>query len=480
MPWDLRGFRGDEQAAPRRGDEITGRCGRAAARRDVRCVTLLGMGRYVLAGLVVVAESLLLPAVHQGDPPLWAMAGHPAAVIAIIALRRRAPIPAYAAALALGAATGAGHVLLLWISYQTGRSVVSRGGTAAVVAVALASLALRPAAEHPVHVIVFFLVFLALPLLVGRYVAQHERLVAALEAGNRRLRRERELLAERERLRERLRIARDMHDSLGHRLGLVAIQAAALEVAPLPPEQATAVRRLAASARAAVDELHELVGALRTTDEEPSGPGVAGIAELVGEYRAAGVPVTLHRRGEPRPLPAAADPVAYRVVEEGLTNAARHAPGRPVTVTLDWEPDALLIEVVNPLPAVPAGTGEPERGGPERGGHGLRGLRERVAPIGGLLGHRRSGGSFRLFAMLPLDAAPAPADRPAEPGPVPSAHGSPPAGAAPHHAGVPGDPLAAHRPAALRRELSAGPAGAALAFLLFVLLPAFTMAGVGG
>src|SRR5690606_37148500 len=110
--------------------------------------------------------------------------------------------------------------------------------------------------------------------------------------------------------------------------------------------------------------LHELVGALRTTDEEPSGPCVAGIAELVGEYRAAGVPVTLHRRGEPRPLPAAADPVAYRVVEEGLTNAARHAPGRPVTVTLDWEPDALLIEVVNPLPAVPAGTGEPERGGP--------------------------------------------------------------------------------------------------------------------
>ena len=167
---------------------------------------------------------------------------YPAAVIALIAVQRRVPVQAFAAALGLATLTGAGFVLLLWASYQTGRVVVSRRGTGAVIAVALVSLAVRLPGGHPGSLIASHLVFVALPLLAGRYVAQHERLVTALEAGNRRLRRERELLAERERLRERLRIARDMHDSLGHRLGLVSIQAAALEVAPLPPDQAAAPR----------------------------------------------------------------------------------------------------------------------------------------------------------------------------------------------------------------------------------------------
>ncbi|WP_165634862.1 sensor histidine kinase [Thermostaphylospora chromogena] len=410
--------------------------------------------RRLLAGLVVAAELALLVGAYRGDPPPWAAVAYPAAVIALIAVQRRVPVQAFAAALGLATLTGAGFVLLLWASYQTGRVVVSRRGAGAVIAVALVSLAVRLPGGHPGSLIASHLVFVALPLLAGRYVAQHERLVTALEAGNRRLRRERELLAERERLRERLRIARDMHDSLGHRLGLVSIQAAALEVAPLPPDQAAAVRRLAAAARDAVDELHELVGALRGADEDPlgrtAGGGAAKIADLVAEYRAAGVPVALHRRGEPRALSPAADRAAYRVVEEGLTNAARHAPGRPVTVTLGWEPDALLIDVVNPLPAGPGEAPDPGRC------HGLRGLRERVAPIGGLVDHRRTGETFRLFAMLPL-AASGDQEEPAAVG-----------GAAPQPQG------------AARRDPSLRVVGAAIATLLFVLLPGAMMLGSGG
>jgi signal transduction histidine kinase len=99
-----------------------------------------------------------------------------------------------------------------------------------------------------------------------------------------------------------LRIARDMHDSLGHRLSLVSIQAAALEVTDLPPDQQRAIRALADSTRDAVGELHDLVGALRSQEDES--PGLAQIDTAVAEFRAAGMQVTLQRRGEPTALPA--------------------------------------------------------------------------------------------------------------------------------------------------------------------------------
>jgi glucose-6-phosphate-specific signal transduction histidine kinase len=109
--------------------------------------------------------------------------------------------------------------------------------------------------------------------------------------------------------------------------------------------------------------------------------------------------VTLSRRGEPRPLRAAAGQAAYRVVEEGLTNAAKHAPEQPVTVSIAGEPDALLVTVVNPL------------GGPVGGaGHGLTGLDERVRAAGGYLDHRVCDGEFRLVAMLPVVPSATPDD----------------------------------------------------------------------
>jgi signal transduction histidine kinase len=200
--------------------------------------------------------------------------------------------------------------------------------------------------------------------------------------------------AEQERLRERLRIARDMHDSLGRRLSLAAVQAAALEVSELPAPQRKAVARLATSVRASVTELHEILGVLR--GERAPSRGMAAVAGLVQEFRAAGAVVSVRSGGTPRPLPPQADEAAYRVIEEGLTNAIRHAPGRPVSVTVAWEPGALLLTVV-----VNAADGRAYAPG-----SGLAGLAGQLRHVGGVLGHELSGGLFRLHAVLPATPPP--------------------------------------------------------------------------
>lgn len=402
--------------------------------------------RHVLPALVIAVETALLVAGHPGELPGWAVPGYALVVASVIALRRWSPLAAFVVALLLAPLTGTSYVLLLWASYQAGRETLSRAGAVVMVGAVAGTLAVlaTPATPAALPTLVStHLVFVALPVLAGRYVAQQERLVATLDRHNRQLRRERELLAEQGRLRERLRIARDMHDSLGHRLSLVSVQAAALEVAALPDPQRQAVRRLAGAARDALNELYELVGALRG---EPDGaqraPGVEAIDGLVRDAQAAGVPVTLHRRGTPAPLAPAAGHAAYRVVQEGLTNAAKHAPGQPVTVRLDWEADALLVSVVNPVAAARRPTDADAAAG-----HGLAGLHERVGPAGGFVEHRYADGRWRLVAMLPL------ADAPAD---------------------VPDEPAATLGPA---RAVGLGLATAAV---MFVAVPAIMVLGVGG
>lgn len=343
------------------------------------------MGRQLAAAAVVAADVILFAATH---PTVALVAYAPVAVL--LGFAGRARLAVFAATLGVAVLTGGSFPLLIWVAYRTGLAMATRRDTAVVVGAVAGWAAVTLVLRSVPETVGACLVFVALPLLVGRYLAQQRRLVAALEARNDQLRRERELLAEREQLRERLRIARDMHDSLGRRLSLVSVQAAALEVGELPAAHRAAVASLATATRAAVSELYELIGSLRGTSEEP-GPGLASAGSLAGEFRAAGVPVTVHTAGEPRALPAPADAAAYRVLEEGLTNAAKHAPGRPVTVRLDWEPDALLVSVTNPLGERP-GAGA---------GLGLAGLRERVEPAGGFLDHRATGEWFRLVAMLP-------------------------------------------------------------------------------
>ncbi len=359
--------------------------------------SLLKVARYLIRAGVVLSEIALGFALR----PEWTEAAfYGLAVALIVLLSFRSASVAFVAALVLMSLAGPGYVLLLFAGWHAGRAVVSRIETVAVIGAITGAVAgqLVMLAGKPD---LMLLAFVVLPVVAGRYVAQHRRLVESLEDNNRQLRQGQEILAEQERLRERLRIARDMHDSLGHRLSLVSVQAAALEVAGLPSRQRAAIQNLAGSARSAMDELYELIGALRTDGLAPLSPSraIAAIPSLVAQIRASGVPVTLHQHGSVRTVLPGCEESAYRVVEEGLTNAAKHAPGQPVTVEVAWEPDALIVTVANPSPP-----GAPQRA---TAGHGLLGLSERVSLAGGFLDHRLHDGQFRLAAMLPVPPQPA-------------------------------------------------------------------------
>jgi signal transduction histidine kinase len=271
-------------------------------------------------------------------------------------------------------------VVLLGACYRAGRAALPSRWTAAIAAGALcvpaAQFAFRPVGLASVTgFAAAYLVFAALPLLAGRYVAAQRMAV------------------EHERLRERLGIAREMHDSLGRRLSLAAVQAAALEVSDLPGPQRAAVARLAVAIRASVTELHEILGVLRS--ERAQARGMHAVDGLIEEFRSAGTVVSAWSRGTPWPLRPPADETAYRVIEEGLTNAGRHAPGRPVSVTIAWEADMLLLTVVNPAD-----------GRAYTPGSGLADLAGQLEQAGGSLSHEVADGQFRLCAALP--AAPVP------------------------------------------------------------------------
>ena len=204
---------------------------------------------------------------------------------------------------------------------------------------------------------------------------------------------------------ERATIAREMHDVLGHRLSLVAASAGALEYRPdAPAEQiARAAGVVRAGAHQALEELREVIGVLRADElvgasgDAPPQPTLAELPALVEESREAGVSVSLadSSAGE---VPETLGRTAYRIVQEGLTNARKHASGVPVSVVVAGAAgEVLRVEVVNRLPA-----GAVARDGR---GTGLIGLAERAASVGGRLEHGQTAdGDFRLCAELPWPA----------------------------------------------------------------------------
>lgn len=197
---------------------------------------------------------------------------------------------------------------------------------------------------------------------------------------------------------ERARIAREMHDVLAHRLSLVATYAGALEYRPdsSPEQLSRAAGVVRAGVHQALDELREVITLFGDDDLAAAGSG--GLADLVEESRDAGTQVRLDdRRASSPELPAATGRTVYRVVQESLTNARRHATGQPVTVVLDGRPgEGLVVDVRNPLPTKPFTS---------TGGTGLVGLTERVRLAGGRLDHGSTGtGEFRVHAWLPWPA----------------------------------------------------------------------------
>jgi signal transduction histidine kinase len=204
---------------------------------------------------------------------------------------------------------------------------------------------------------------------------------------------------------ERERIAREMHDVLAHRISLLAVHAGALEVRRSAPEderQAAGVVRQ--HAYEALEDLRKVIGMLRddpaTADSDRPQPTLVDLPALIEQSRLAGARVTLENRLAD--LPAAPDGIgrhAYRIVQEGLTNARKHAPGAPVRVRLAGpavDDAGLVVEVTNPLPARASAAQIPGAGS------GLIGLRERMNLVGGRLEHGRTpDGEFRLHAWLP-------------------------------------------------------------------------------
>lgn len=268
----------------------------------------------------------------------------------------------------------------------------------------------------------------AVPWLIGRNLRQRRALAAAGWDRARHLEREQEMHADRARMRERARIAQDMHDSLGHDLSLLALRAAVLEVDPaLPEAHRAAAADLRAGAAAATDRLHEIIGVLQTDNRAaPTEPVHESIDDLVARSRKSGMSVVLERSGQAPDSPGLALAV-HRVVRESLTNAAKHAPGAKVRVTLAYRDDATEVRVSNGRPA--AASVLAERGPAPGSRSGLIGLRERVRLAGGAFAAAPRACGFEVTARFPAarsDAGPTAAAPAAVPSPA-----DPPAASAP-------------------------------------------------
>ncbi|MFJ3200274.1 sensor histidine kinase [Streptomyces sp. NPDC086989] len=379
--------------------------------------------RRALAGDLVLAAVLALIGLgveELDNGSAQRTAGSVVAVVLLTLLRRRLPATTLITAAAVSPFLPGSFLAMILLGWSAGRRIVGVGrALTAFVLAFLASVGFGVlqawSDQRPVLVIVFstlmFLATTVMPGLASRYWSQRRTLLQALQERNGQLMRESAMVAGQARLRERQRIAQDMHDSLGHQLALIAVHTGALEVDPqLTDRQRDAVGVLRQASVAAMHELREVVGILRDGVEAPvpveeAGPaarGVAGIAGIVEAARSAGPDVRMTVSGRPRPLVAACDHAAYRIVQEALTNAYKHAPGAPIAVALRYEEDSLVVEIANG-PAAGPGVGDVVSGG-----QGLTGLRERARLVGGMVhAGATEGGGFRVAGVLPYGAEPA-------------------------------------------------------------------------
>ena len=215
-----------------------------------------------------------------------------------------------------------------------------------------------------------------------------------LEARAERLEREQEESVRRATAEEQARIARELHDVIAHNVSVMVVQAAAADdVFETQPARAReALQAIERTGRAALTELRRLLDGVRTTEFAPQ-PGLAGLDALVEGVRAAGLPVTLEVEGELGDLPAGLDLSAYRIVQEALTNAIKHAGASAAEVRVRRTADEVELEVVDDGHG-PSGNGR---------GQGLIGMRERASLLGGEVeAGPKPGGGFRVRAKLPL------------------------------------------------------------------------------
>ncbi|MBX9396677.1 sensor histidine kinase [Streptomyces sp. TRM72054] len=325
---------------------------------------------------------------------------------AAVWLRRRWPVGLAIAMIPVGfisnTAGGVGLVALFTLAvHRPFRYVAWIGG----ISTALIPLFfwLRPEPDLPYPVAVAFTVLLGVCVIGwGMLVRSKRQLMFSLRDRAQRAETEAHLRAEQAQRLAREAIAREMHDVLAHRLTLLSVHAGALEFRPDAPreEVARAAGVIRESAHEALQDLREIIGVLRAGEPDDAGrpqPTLAALDALVAESREAGTKVTLDLRvTDPAAVPASIGRTAYRIAQEGLTNARKHAPGTEVTVSVTGAPgEGLTISVHNPAPDgdVPHVPGS---------GQGLIGLTERATLAGGRLEHgARPDGGFEVRAWLP-------------------------------------------------------------------------------
>ena len=377
-----------------------------------------GTGDAVLAAFL--AATSVLPVLAVGDLS-W---GHPKALgVALgllstvpVAWRARRPLTAFAIVLFANGAciyaavpNGAAFqpfVALTLTAYSVGSRAEGRRALWVPPVLLLASVPVFVAARlhgQDSGNIIPSLVWLVAAWAVGRVVRSWRHKNAALEAANRELEEQRELQAQAAVAVERGRIARELHDVVAHNVSMIVVQAgaAARVLHGEQPDVRNALEVIAASGRETVDEMRTLLGVLRS-DDGPAAlkpqPGLADLEQLVSGVREAGLPVTLRIEGAPRPLPPTLDLSAFRIVQEALTNTLRHAGAARAEVTVRYEDGLVTLEI--------ADTGHGPDGGPITGrgtGHGLVGMRERAAMLGGELeAARADSGGFTVRARLPV------------------------------------------------------------------------------
>ena len=357
-----------------------------------------------------------------GDVPITALLAY-AVASAALCWRRRAPLAVLGVALVAWAVTlGSGYSDLGGVAiialYSVGRYATEdrwgQVGVAAAIAEVSVDLLNDPAPWGEA-------VFGGVVMFVAWYVGRRLRLRQERTA---QLLREQAAEARRIVIEERTRIARELHDVVAHRVSLMTVQAgAAKTVAAEDPEGALrAMGAVEEAGRQALDELRHLLGVLRPEaglDGLGPQPGLVDLPRLVGQVRGAGLDVSLATDGVPAELPARVDLFAYRIVQEALTNALKHAgPGAHTEVRLGTDRGGIVVEVLDDGngseppsatagPFRPAGSPVGDRQDRRSAGHGIVGMRERALLLGGTLDARpRPGGGFRVVAHLPTGGEP--------------------------------------------------------------------------
>lgn len=241
----------------------------------------------------------------------------------------------------------------------------------------------------------------AAPAVAGRLVARYRMQNVRLRELSDELVRERARTEQAAVAAERARIARELHDVIGHEVSVIALQAdaAAAALAKAPERAAAPVATIRSAAASALAEMRRVVGLLREENAEEDRhpqPGLADLRELVNTAEASGTPVVLELRPPDEPLPPSLQLTVYRVVQEALTNARRHAPGSALRVRLHGRGDELCVEIVSSGGRAVRAPG---------GGHGLIGMRERVRMHGGELTTGPTRDGFAVTARLPVAVA---------------------------------------------------------------------------